>query len=161
MVAGVMLVAQTAHAHIDLDQAGGTHESRYGAAAIKDGPCGQAGGTRGDNVYEYKPGSTIEIKVSEFVQHPGYFRIAFDDDGDDSFVTPVSITGEHGDCGGDPKCGPGMEDFCNNDTVLIDNLDPHASEGIFAPAKDWTWKVKLPNVECDNCTLQIIQVMTD
>jgi hypothetical protein len=159
-LAGVTLAAETAHAHIDLDRAG-SHVSRYGDVYIKSAPCGQEGGTtRGDNVYEYKPGSTIEIKISEFVHHPGYFRIAFDDDGQD-FVTPVSITGEHGACAGDPKCGPGMEDFCNDATVLIDNLDPHVGGGFLAPPKEWTWKVKLPDVECDNCTLQIIQVMTD
>jgi hypothetical protein len=149
----------TTEARAHFDQLDGTHMSRSGGGLdqIKAAPCGIAGSTRGTNVYTYKPGSTITISVDEYIPHPGYYRIAFDNDGDDGFVTPASISGEHGNCDGDPKCGPGMEDFCNNDTVLLDNLDAHAS--MFGAS--WTWSVTLPNVECDNCTLQIIQVMTD
>lgn len=154
---GVTLPAGQAQAHIDLDQAG-THLSRHGGALfdIKTAPCGVAGTTRGTNIYTYKPGATITISIAEYIPHPGYFRIAFDDDGHNDFVDPASVTGESGDCAGDPKCGPGMEDYCNNDTVLLDNLDRHSStEG------PYTWTVTLPNVECTNCTLQIIQVMED
>jgi hypothetical protein len=39
----------------------------------------------------------------------------------------------------------------------MDNLDPHMA----GASKTWTYEVTLPNVECDNCTLQIIQVMED
>src|SRR5262245_33062016 len=79
-----------AHAHLSLEQAG-THMSRYGDGEIKDGPCGRDGGTRGEHVYTYEPGSTITIKAKEFIPHPGYFRIAFDNDGDDDFLEPRSI----------------------------------------------------------------------
>jgi hypothetical protein len=159
LLAGVTLTAHNARAHIDLDEAG-THMSRYGGSAIKDGPCGMTGGARGANVYTYKPGATITITIGEYIPHPGYFRIAFDNDGDDGFANPATISGEHGDCNGDPKCGPGMDDFCNNDTVLLDNLDAHVSSGL-GTAPQYTWTVTLPNVECTNCTLQIMQVMTD
>jgi hypothetical protein len=158
-LAGAGLCASAAHAHINLDTEG-THMSRYGESDIKTAPCGRANGARGTNVYTYKPGATITITINEYVAHPGYFRIAFDQDGDDGFADPATITGEHGSCAGDPKCGPGMEDFCNNDTVLLDNLDPHPSAG-FGNTPSYTWSVTLPNVECANCTLQIIQVMTD
>jgi hypothetical protein len=150
--------AEVAHAHLSLEQ-GGTHMSRYGDGEIKDGPCGRDGGTRGDNVYTYEPGSTITIKAKEFIPHPGYFRIAFDDDGDDGFVDPASIKpiDPERPCpyDGNDKCGE--SDFFNNETVLMDNLDPHLSNG----QPTYTWEVKLPDVECDNCTLQIIQVMED
>jgi MYXO-CTERM domain-containing protein len=159
MVAGVLLVAQTAQAHIDLDRAS-THKSRAGGGLfdMKEAPCGVASAPRSANVYTYKPGSTITIEIAEYIPHPGYFRIAFDEDGVDGFETPVSITGESGDCAGDPKCGPGMEDYCNNDAVLWDNLNRHTSAEAQAT---YTWTVTLPNVECANCTLQIIQVMDD
>jgi hypothetical protein len=151
-----------ARAHFDLDSAG-THRSRSGRSEIKARPCGRAGSTRGANVSTYRPGSTITIAVDEFISHPGYYRIAFDPDGDDGFADPATISGEFGNCSSDPKCGPGMTDFCNNDTVLLDNLDPHAVKPFPAnlmPTR-FTWSVKLPDVECNNCTLQIIQVMTD
>ena len=148
----------TALAHISVDQ-GGTHLSRYSDSGLKESPCGVAGGTRGTNIYTYKPGETITVSIKEVVSHPSYFRIAFDNDGDDGFLTPSGTAGEFGNCAGDPACGPGHEDYCNNDTVLLDHLNPHA--GAFGTTPIYTWSVTLPNVECDNCTLQIIQVMND
>jgi len=151
------LSASTAFAHIDVDM-GGTHKSRVsGGYDIKDAPCGMADAKRGTNVYKYRPGATVTIKVYENIAHPSYFRISFDNDGTDNFVIPSGTAGEHGNCGGNPNCGPGKEDFCTNDTVLLDNLDLHPSGG----AKTYTWSVTLPNVECTNCTLQIIQMMND
>jgi hypothetical protein len=157
------LVASTGHAHISLDQAG-THKSRYGDSDddIKNGPCGRAGGTRGTNVYTYKAGEMIEVEVSEFVSHPGYFRIAFDNDGDDGFKAPASIPSEppsgRACMGAGDKCG--QADYYNNETVLegMDNLDPHLDG---EDDTKWKWKVQLPDVTCDNCTLQIIQIMTE
>jgi hypothetical protein len=40
----------------------------------------------------------------------------------------------------------------------MDNLNPHLAG---AGTPKYTWQVKLPNVECTNCTLQVIQVMED
>ncbi len=153
--------AGTASAHISLDRAT-THKSRYGDAEQKDAPCGRISGQRGTNVYTYRPGETITVEIAEFIPHPSYFRIAFDRDGDDDFVEPASI---------DPidparpcpfnaadKCGD--SDFYNDPSVLenMDNLEPHLA----ADAKPtYSFQVTLPNVECDNCTLQIIQVMED
>ncbi|HTU57807.1 MAG TPA: hypothetical protein VMF89_05225, partial [Polyangiales bacterium] len=88
------LHAAPAFAHIDVDS-GGTHMSRVaGGFDIKASPCGVAGAPRGANVYKYKPGSTINIKVVENIPHPGYFRIAFDNDGDDDFPIPTGTSGE-------------------------------------------------------------------
>ncbi len=145
-----------AQAHIDLDSAG-THLSRYGRNDIKKGPCGKIGGVRGKNVYTYKPGETIDVSLNEFIPHPGYFRIAFDQDGDDSFANPKTVDPINRECMNDPRDKCGASDFYNNETVLMDNLDPH----LRGPVKKYNWKVTLPNVACDNCTLQIIQVMTD
>jgi hypothetical protein len=147
-----------AKAHLSLEQ-GGTHQSRYGDGEIKAGPCGREGGTRGEHVYTYEPGSTITIKAKEFIPHPSYFRIAFDNDGDDDFVEPASIEPIDPDrpCPYDSNDHCGESDFYNNETVLMDNLDPHLSNG----QPTYTWQVKLPDIECDNCTLQIIQVMED
>ena len=50
-------------------------------------------------------------------------------------------------------------DYYNTPNVLpnMDDLNPHLADGV----QKWTWQVTLPNVECDNCTLQVIQVMED
>jgi hypothetical protein len=155
-----LLGASQARAHISLEQAEpATHASRYGDSDIKATPCGRDGGTRGTNVYTYEPGQTITVNVKEFVPHSGYFRIAFDNDGDDSFEDPQSIDPVERACAqGETRCG--QSDFYNNATVLpgLDNLEPH---GGGTEIKTWSWQVTLPAVECDNCTLQIIQVMED
>ena len=153
--------AAPASAHISLEQ-GGTHLSRYGDGQIKEGPCGMAGGKRGTNVYTYAPGQTITISLVEFVPHPSYFRIAFDDDGDDGFIEPASIKpiDPARKCPDGPGDHCGMSDFYNAPSVLptMDDLDPHLAA---AALPKYTWTVKLPDVECTNCTLQIIQVMQD
>lgn len=149
-----------AHAHISVEM-GGTHKARNADAGLKESPCGIKGSPRGANVYTYKPGATINVKLVETTIHPSYFRVAFDDDGDDGFVTPKGTDGAMGNCAGDPACGPGKEDYCNSPTVLLDNIEPHG--GSFLDPNDITYtiSVTLPKVECANCTLQIIQVMND
>jgi MYXO-CTERM domain-containing protein len=153
--------AASASAHISLDQAT-THKSRYGDAYQKEAPCGKAGGTRGTNVYNYKGGETITVEFKEFIPHPSYFRFAFDQDGDDDFVSPASLKpiDPARPCPFNPADKCDKSDFYNSPTVLpmMDNLAPHlASEA----KQTNSFQVTLPNVDCDNCTLQLIQVMDD
>ena len=153
-----LFTPSVADAHISFEAAG-VHLSRYGDGEIKDGPCGRAGGTRGEHVYTYEPGQTITISTVEFIPHPGYFRIAFDADGDDDFMEPRSIkpVDPNRKCPYDANDKCGASDFYNTPAVLMDNLDPHLA----GAKKTYTWQVKLPDIECDNCTLQLIQVMED
>ena len=160
-----LLYAAPVAAHISLEK-GGTHVSRYGDGSLKEGPCGMAGGVRGTHIYTYEPGSTITVSIVEFVTHPSYFRLAFDNDGDDGFKEPASINpiDQNRTCPIDvgDHCGKGVafSDFYNTPAVLagMDNLNPHLA-GSGHPK--FTWQVTLPNVECTNCTLQVIQVMQD
>jgi MYXO-CTERM domain-containing protein len=156
----VTLFASWATAHISLDQAS-THKSRYGEEQ-KFAPCGRQNGEKGSNIYTYKPGETITVEFVEYVKHPGYYRFAFDNDGDDDFVSPVSIkpVDPARPCPFNATDMCGESDFYNSDTVLpgMDNLEPHLageSKGTYS------FQVKLPNVQCENCTLQLLQVMED
>lgn len=155
----------SARAHIDMH---GELKGRGGDQKAK--PC--EGMPRSDEPYRFEPGATIELGVVELVPHDGYFRIAFDNDGTD-FKDPQSIAplnpdryGEGKKCLGTARDRCGQSDFCNmssdgnGPTVLWDNLDPHLIDG-FSFGQTRTWTVKLPNVECDNCTLQVMQVMED
>ena len=170
MVVAIGIPAATAH--IDLERAG-THISRYEQGArgadTKAAPCGNPDGTATGAIYTYAPGETISVSVTEYVSHPGYFRIAFDDDGDDDFmeprwIVPLDRVNRAGGCPIDEtdqcRVGDPMKDgdFFNNATVLMDNLNPHLRS---AGQAQYTWQVELPDVECNNCTLQIIQVMMD
>ena len=160
-LAAALLLAAPAWAHISLEQ-GGTHLSRYGDSYLKDLPCGKAGGTRGTNIYTYAPGSTITVSFVETISHPSYFRFAFQANGDDQFKEPASIKpiDPARPCPIDSGDHCGTSDFYNTPNVLpmMDDLDPHLAGN---SGQKYTYQVTLPNIECDNCTLQIIQVMED
>ena len=150
------LCAGGAHAHFSVDMSD-THKSRHGPGEIKSAPCGRPDSARGDHVHTYAPGETIKLSWIEYVGHPGYYRIAFDPDGDDDFSSPASIRPAGRACGvGEPNCGAG--DFHNNKSVLIDDFGRHADS---PNGQRYSVALKLPDVECENCTLQIIQAMTE
>jgi MYXO-CTERM domain-containing protein len=107
----------------------------------KVGPCGVAGSVRSASVCEYRPGATITVAWDETIEHPGHFRISFDEDGDDDFVDPE-----------------GYDDLDSAESVLVDGI---ADRDVFGSDPGYTQEVTLPDVECDSCTLQLIQVMTD
>jgi hypothetical protein len=122
-------------------------ESRYGDFVLKEGPCGQAGGTRSEHVTELEPGAQIEVVWDEYTNHPGNFRISFDADGDDDFVDPACLSG----------CSTTMPEIerYSNASVLLDAIPDTPAGGLSHVM------VTLPDIECDNCTLQVIQVMYD
>lgn len=124
-----------AEAHLGLE----APLSRYGPDVLKTGPCGAGRGERTNNVTYYEPGQTIEVRWDEYVDHPGHYRIAFDSDGVDDFVDPAT-----------------MMELYSNETVLLDGI---ADEG--PGERAYAATVTLPNITCDNCTLQVIQVMYD
>lgn len=130
----VLLLCATAQAHIAVT----SHETRHGKFELKSAPCGAETTERGTAIYTYLPGETIQIDFDEYIDHPGHYRVAFDADGTDDFVDPA-----------------GFDDLYTNDAVLLDGIEDREDGG------DYTIDVTLPDVECTNCTLQIMQVMTD
>ena len=107
------------------------------------------GGVRSNNVSTFAPGQTIEIVFDEYVNHPSHYRIAFDADGDDDFADPVCLMNCDDPRQVDPTWAPDA-----TGSVLMDLL-PDGAGGEHRIA------VTLPNVECEQCTLQVIQVMYD
>jgi uncharacterized protein (TIGR03382 family) len=119
---------------------------------LKERHCGQTGGARA-NVQTLPPGSTLHLVWDEYVIHPGWFRISFQQNGDTFEIPPES----NGKTGAGAASNYPTED-------LTGQTDPGTGSLIIADriahgtlAKDIT----LPNVECNNCTLQLIQMMTD
>jgi MYXO-CTERM domain-containing protein len=103
--------------------------------SIKSPPCGDTTSVRGTNVTVLEPGSMLQVRWAETIDHPGHYRISFDTDGQD-FTIPLSFT-----------------DTTQTQNVLLDNIADGASP--------YMSTVQLPNVACENCTLQLIQMMTD
>lgn len=132
-----LALALPARAHICME----APMSRVGpnctqAAQQKPGPCGI--NTRSTKyVTEFKPGETITVTLNETVNHDSHYRIAFNPNGAE-FEDPTSK---------DDKDG-------KHPFVLLDGIVDEA-------AARQSIKVTLPDMPCDNCTLQLIQVMYD
>jgi MYXO-CTERM domain-containing protein len=143
---GTTFVASLASAHVRLVSPTPRYPSPTGrdtGVDIKDGPCGRLNGTRTtdmNRITVFQPGQTIAVTFNETIQHTGWFRIAFDDNGQDAFVTPLSTAMV--------QMGPTF-----TLPVLADNITDNMNGGMR------TVMVTLPNVQCENCTLQLIQVM--
>lgn len=105
----------------------------------KLGPCGRGPtDARTTTVSTFTAGDTIQVVWDETINHPGHYRISFDVDGTD-FYTPRSFTDADG----------GLN-------VLVDNIRDAP-----LPNQRYTLSVRLPDTPCTNCTLQVIQMMTD
>ena len=125
---------QVAAAHIEIT----SHETRHGVDQQKVGPCGAAGAGPGDTVYTYAPGQTVELRWHEFIDHPGHYRVAFDVTGSDAFVDPATA-----------------DDLFAGETVVLDGIADEPD------VHDYAVQLELPEQECEACTIQIVQVMTD
>lgn len=138
----VTLLAAPALAHLELEDP----PSRYGPGVQKSAPCGMGDGPRSENVTTFRPGQTITVRWNEFINHPGHYRISFDPDGQDDFQDPACLA----------ECDNGnMEiELYTNEAVLLDGIEDR-------DGGDYSAEITLPDIECDNCTLQVVQVMTD
>jgi hypothetical protein len=141
----ILVSGGSALGHVALEQPA----SRYGPDVLKFAPCGRPDGTRSGNVTTFVPGATIEVVFSEYIDHPGHFRVAFDPDGDDDFRDPPCL--ENCQLRDDP---PPVFGFYSDPSVLLDAI---------TDARGGTTRVTitLPDIECERCTLQVIQVMYD
>lgn len=106
--------------------------------------CGDTTTPRQANPKVAAPGSKYTVKWTETIDHPGHFRISFSMNNGTDFVVPPTSTGTT----------MGMP------TVLVD-LIPDVQGNFPIAGRPYTQEITLPNVECNNCTLQVIQLMTD
>lgn len=141
------LLTSTAFAHIDML----SPTPRYPENVALDNkacPCGvgesnrlcNVEGDRSDpdraaeaRVTTLTAGGTVTVRFDEYIAHAGRYRVAIDYDGAD------------------------LEDF--NMNPLVDIPDPAGNVGNTGGGSIWEIEVPLPNVNCDNCTLQLIQMM--
>jgi hypothetical protein len=168
-LAGFAMLSATAHAHAHfkvLQPASWLKEDSLGGPQ-KGSPCGP-GNTRpflgddvqpvpvSDEVTTFHAGETISVQLQETVYHPGYFRIALAK----THAADATTT----DFPDPPLSDP---DNCLFDKAAVKTgaHDNVLADGLFmveeqsAPGRSLMQDVKLPNEPCDDCTLQIVQVM--
>jgi len=139
LAGGLLLILGTpreANAHVCLE----FPVSRVGLDCTRNspqkmGPCPVVGRTTFVNVF--RPGETIDIRIRETVDHPSHYRVAFNPDGD-AFVDPVTIDDTSG-----------RHPFVLSDGIADDESDVQMI------------RITFPEATCENCTLQVIQVMHD
>ncbi len=144
---GVLLAPAIAAAHIRI-----TSPTPRSTTDLKERHCGMTGSARA-NVQTYRPGATLHLVWNEYIPHPGWFRISFQPSGD-AFEIPPASSGKDGT--GAAANYPtedltGKTDPATGSIILADRIQHPAL------SRD----VQLPNMECNNCTLQLIQMMTD
>lgn len=133
LTTAVVTFVSSASAHISM-----TSPPPRSIGQLKNAPCGPTTDVRGSQTTCFAPGATVQVSWVETVDHPGHYRIMFDDDGTDAFVDPTSF---------DDTCSP-------SSTCLVDDIADKSGGA-------YTQEITLPMTECDNCTLQLVQVMTD
>lgn len=101
-------------------------------------PCGATTVPKGTPVATYTAGETIVVSWKETVPHPGHYRISLDPEGENDLLDPPNFTALY-----------------TNPTVLLDGIADKTGTTTYSVS------VTLPEFECANCTLQLIQVMTD
>jgi hypothetical protein len=150
IVAAALTRAPIGLAHIDLTQPVPREQGRRirdaTNADLKAGPCGQRSNGRTDKVNVFSPGQTIEVTWTETTNHPSYYRLAFDLEGDDGF--PLFAGPGIGQEGDDPIANCPID----GRVILAYELDDRAGGS-------HTLEITLPDVECENCTLQLVQYM--
>lgn len=106
---------------------------RNDSTGLKTAPCGEVPRTQNPKVY--KPGEEITVEWEETINHPGYYIIRFSKENDAGFE--------------------------NN--VLVEKFVDTQNNPVSSPSDyhQYSTKVKLPNITCTGCTLQLIQHMDD
>ncbi len=149
-----LLAATPAQAHFVLQSPAALSEQNQVGDPQKAPPCGDAGNAVATGmVTSYKAGDVVTITLDETIFHPGHYRVslALNDISELPEEPPVTADNKS-DCGSVPI------DPAPVFPVLADGLLVHTEP--FGGTQ--TIEVTLPaDVSCDNCTLQVIQFMSN
>ena len=137
----------------------------------KVGPCG--GNPTGENddilsgaVTEVTGGSDLHIKIQETIFHSGHYRIALAVNSRNELPADPTAVEKYTERGlysvwAEIQSPPQIP-------VLADGLFRHypaagdpASSRPETPMAPWETDIEIPNINCENCTLQVIQFMAD
>jgi hypothetical protein len=145
----------SASAHVDLTYPPPRALGSANGDEIKIGPCGQGTNGRTATVTTFTPGQMVDIKIEEYVDHTGYYAVSFDNDGDNDFPFPRANSDDVMPATDDP-----MAVMPIGDKILGYHLDK-TMNCADQPNDECIIKVKIPNVNCQTCTLQVVQFMYD
>ena len=164
MSAGIAcLIPATISAHFKLlEPASWITESERGDPQ-KMAPCG--GDPKGTHtlsgiVGKAVGGSMLHLKVQETIYHPGHYRVALAVNSPEE-LPPDPVTTERTTAKG-PYSVWAVIQSPPQLPVLADGLFQHyVRPPKDAPMQVWETDIRLPNISCKKCTLQVIQFMAE
>ena len=126
----------------------------------KAGPCGGSNNDWGEESYIITPvdgGSMIPLQVRETIYHPGHYRIALAVNSPTE-LPPDPVTETIPSDRGPWSVSAEIQDPVEP-PVLADGLFVHNER----PDEIQTYEteIRIPNINCDKCVLQVIQWMAD
>jgi len=124
----------------------------------KLGPCGGTSanaGTPSGVVGRMTGGQTLHLKLMETIYHPGHYRVALAVNSRDELpADPDAVTR-------DSERGP----WSVSAPIAAKPVAPVLADGLFVhtskPTEPFEADVRLPNITCAKCTLQITEFMAD
>jgi hypothetical protein len=161
LIAGIgiaLLTAGSSQAHFELlTPSASLVQDRLGDPQ-KLAPCGGTSANPGTPTKAITPvrgGDMLHVKLRETIFHPGHYRIALARTQADLPPDPEVITRDT------PK-GPWSVSAKIADAtppILADGLFPHTQK----PAPDTVFEtyVRVPNIDCDGCVVQVVQFMAE
>ena len=151
------LAVAPASAHFVLATPAASLEQNTIGDPQKLGPCGgtsQDPGTPTGTVTELAGGSTLHLKLREAVYHPGHYRVAL-------ARTPAQLPADPETLTREGPNGP----ISVSAAIAADPAPPVLADGLFphtaprAPGTFWEADLRVPNVDCKDCVVQVIQWM--
>lgn len=155
-----LMVPAAALAHFILLAPAATLEQNRLGDPQKKGPCGGTtanAGTPTNAVTEVRGGDMLKIRAQETIYHPGHYRVALAVNSLSELPPHPETTTretERGPWSVSAKIGP-------NDTppVIVDGLWVHNER--VPNTHVWETEIKVPNINCNSCTLQVLQWMAE
>ncbi|HEY3128443.1 MAG TPA: SCE4755 family polysaccharide monooxygenase-like protein [Acidobacteriota bacterium] len=141
-----VLCSGTAEAHFTLVQPPSSLTTEDGGKGAP--PCGE--GIASNIVTRVQGGHSLTIKLVEFVPHPGHYRIA------------LSVN-SRAELPPDPEVVADANGLSVSAAIQNPPQIPVLADGLFvhsgAPDSVWQTDIRLPNINCSRCTLQVIEFM--
>ena len=157
-LAGILSVgALSAQAHFRLDSPASWIEEDERGDPQKIAPCGGTsadGGTRTGIVTDVTGGSMLRVAIEETIFHPGHWRIAL--------ARRINwLPADKEPVMKDTENGPRSDYFIAEENpqppVLVDGL----WENQVRRTGPRETEIRLPNIDCEDCFLQVVQFMEE
>ncbi len=171
LAVALVLPPAAAHAHFQLVEPPPWIVMNALGDPQKVGPCG--GNPNGDNseilsgiVTEVTGGTDLHLKIQETIFHSGHYRVALSVNSRNELPADPTAVEKYTDRGlysvwGVIQSPPQVP-------ILADGLFRHYPEGDQrasfrpeTPMDPWEADIPIPNINCEKCTLQVIQFMAD